>query len=308
MTYARAYLVDSLNGGTYHCISRCVRRGWLCGFDNYMQRSYEHRRVWVEQRILALAQVFSVELHGYAVMSNHYHIVVRTRPEAVADWSDEDVARRWARARFAKQSVEKIEDYVNKLAQRPERIAELRLRLTSLSWFMRLINEPIARQANREDECKGRFWEGRFKSIALLDEAAILACMVYVDANPVRAGEVKVAQKARFTSIRRRVSEAKRTQEVLSDLSNFGLTLDDYLALVAWTIRMRPKRKSSVPPCQSATLSEITALGMAWPNAVVANRHKYRAYGSSSALDAYVAKLGQRHIRAQAMPAIRIYS
>src|SRR5690606_8875453 len=72
-------------------------------------------------------------------------------------------------------------------------------------FWLRGINETIARMANEEEGCKGRFWEGRFRSQALLDEGAVLSCMAYVDLNPIRAGMEKDLTTSDFTSIQQRL-------------------------------------------------------------------------------------------------------
>jgi hypothetical protein len=100
---------------------------------------------------------------------------------------------------------EPTEQQISALAADPERIAELRKRLSSISWFMGRLNEFIARKANKEDNVKGRFWESRFKCRPLLDVAAIAACMVYVDLNPVRAGLAATPEESDFTSIQQRI-------------------------------------------------------------------------------------------------------
>ena len=112
--------------------------------------------------------------------------MVHVEPERVAQWSDEDVVERWLQVAPIKdeKKAQKRRDW---LLSSPDEIAELRHRLGSLSWFMSSMNTPIARWANQEDGCKGRFWEGRFRSIALLDEEAVRHCVAYVDLNPARA-------------------------------------------------------------------------------------------------------------------------
>lgn len=206
MTLPRTQLVPPDADGVYHCVSRCVRRAWLCGTDSYTGRSFEHRRAWVETRLLALAEVFAVSVWAYAVMSNHVHVVVEVRAEAARGWSAEEVARRWL-ALYPPTDVD-LEAAVRLLAVNAERIAVLRARLASLSWLMKSLNEHLARRANAEDGCTGRFWEGRFRCQALLDEAAVLAAMTYVDLNPIRAGMTDRLDQSHHTSIVRRIAAA----------------------------------------------------------------------------------------------------
>jgi len=128
-------------------------------------------------------------------MSNHYHVVVRINTEKAGRWNDADIIERWGR-------IYSVPD-----GEVPQANIELwRSRLADLSWYMRCINEHLARRANREDQCKGRFWEGRFKSQALLDETALIRCMAYVDLNPIRAKIARTPESSVYTSIRSRIT------------------------------------------------------------------------------------------------------
>jgi hypothetical protein len=138
-----------------------------------------------------LAGLFAIEICGYSVMSNHLHLVLRNRPDIAEQWSADEIALRWCRLfpphdDATGEPVEPGEHDLAMLTANSERLSELRKRLADLSWFMRCLCEKIARDGNHEDGTSGRFWAGRFKSVALLDEAAILACSVYVDLNPIR--------------------------------------------------------------------------------------------------------------------------
>lgn len=187
-----------------HTVQRCVRRAYLAGFDPVSGKNYEHRREWIRRRLEVLAAVYGIDILAYAIMSNHLHLVLRTRPDVVETWSDREVAVRWLRLypgrRLDEFLGEPTEADVERLLADPERLSMLRTRLSDISWFMRSLAEPIARMANKQDECTGHFWEGRFKAQRLSDEAALLACSMYVDLNPIRASAADSIQTSRHTS------------------------------------------------------------------------------------------------------------
>jgi hypothetical protein len=210
MALPRSSYVKDGKEGVYHCFTRCVRRAFLCGLDSVTQQNYSHRKTWLVDRLRQLAGIFAIEVCAYAIMENHYHTILRTRPDIVSSWSDREVASRWLTLfpyyNRRKDVVEPpVEKQISALANNLERIAELRKRLSSLSWFMGRLNEYIARAANKEDNVKGRYWESRFKCVRLLDVAAIAACMVYVDLNPIRAGLAATPEESDFTGIQERI-------------------------------------------------------------------------------------------------------
>ena len=170
----------------------------------------------MQDRLEELAGIFAVDVTGFCVMSNHLHVILRTRPDVVATLSDNEVAQRWWRLFPRRRDEDGLaaepEPHELRMLQADEKaLLEKRRRLASVSWFMRCISEPIARRANREDECRGRFWEGRFKCQALLDETAVLACSVYVDLNPIRAGIATTPETSQFTSAYERIAAMKDT-------------------------------------------------------------------------------------------------
>ena len=195
--------------GIVHVVQRCVRRAWLAGIDDKTGRDFSYRRDWIRRRLEALASVFAIDVLTYAIMSNHMHLILRNRPDVVAKWSDQEVAIRWLRVfpgrRLEEHLAEPTESDVQMLVNQPERLAVIRERLSDISWFMRALSEPIARMANRQDECTGRFWEGRFKALRIMDEIGLLACAMYVDLNPIRAAMAESPDKAVHTSAHDRI-------------------------------------------------------------------------------------------------------
>lgn len=209
----RAEVFDPKEVCIVHCVQRCVRRAYLTGFDKESGKDYEYRREWIRERMEKLASVFGIDCLTYAILSNHLHIVLRSRPDVVKTWSDREVAVRWLQIFPGKRIEEQLGDPtavdVDMLVHDQERLSEIRVRLSDISWYMRALSEPIARMANKEDQCTGSFWEGRFKPTCILDEASLLACCLYVDLNPIRAAMAHSVEQSNYTSAFDRIGGMK---------------------------------------------------------------------------------------------------
>jgi len=295
-----AQIVDEAVTPWYHCVSRCVRQAFLCG------EGAEHRKVWIEHRLKELVSIFSIECGGFAVMDNHIHLLLRLDSGRMEAWSDVEVARRWA-ALFplrdvAGKPLPVSGERVSQLAGNPEWLAARRKRLVNLGWFMKCLKEPLARMANKEDGCSGAFWEGRFKSVAVLDEASLMATAAYIDLNPFAAGSAPSPEESAHTSLRARLDHCRQTgilETVRDELSTqthdpaqeaglwllpvaderahggsdrpglvAGCTLSVYLRLVDWTSRLVREGKASMDAGSISVFDRLNLDAEAWETTV----------------------------------------
>ena len=326
---AREAQVDLSATPYYHCISRCVRRAFLCGEDGYSGQNYDHRKGWFLDRLRHASEVFAIDVCAYAVMSNHFHVVLRVDCERAEALTDEAILRRYGRFfPFAARAVRELPSSAKK-----ERLTVLRARLCDISWFMRVVNEFVARKANKEDECTGRFWEGRFKSQALLDEAALYTCMSYVDLNPMRAQLSASLEGSEFTSVQQRLREAaqrvagaskkaKRKGDpqsarpiALAPLRGEGRTskrprlemrYDDYLALLRWTgsvVRAKSAGQlRDVTPAMPALLTRLRIEPKAWvATMTVAGLASGATFGDEASMDAEAERRGKRWLKGKTL-------
>jgi len=297
MTRPRKELISLADTPYYHITSRCVRRAYLCGVDHYSGQNYEHRRQWVVDRMRLLSSLFAIDICAYAVMTNHYHLVLKACPDQLEGLSDDDIMDRWC-ALFKGPLL--IQNYRNGDALNAferQAVSDIvnvwRSKLASISWFMRCLNQPIARQANREDQCTGKFWESRFTSQALKSEEALLSCMAYVDLNPVRAGISDTPEQSDYTSIQERLQPRFDLDQAIDDqtecgdlfvfkhplkpllpfedrltnepLSAISVDFKEYLALIDWTGRIiRDDKRGHIDPALPPILERLQITTRQW--------------------------------------------
>lgn len=299
---ARRKLLGRNRKAVYHCSARCVRRVFLCGQEPLTGKDYSHRRNWILNREEQLAGLFTIEVEFRAEMSNHLHIMLRTRPEIAKRLAPREVARRWLTiTKLAKCTTDDMpvpdEKKIDEVVGNKKRIAELRKRLSSISWFRGILLENIARRSNREDGAPGRFWETRFKCRECADLSGILLAAIYVDFNAIRAGEADSPETARYTSAYHRIkAQSKRrnardradgwmaeltlrpenkTDESLaysshtgrraSDLGVLPMKLADYVKLLKWTAELlRSGQRKTIPKDLGAILEHMDVNHEAW--------------------------------------------
>lgn len=284
MAIPREQQVDLSLTPYYHCYARCVRQAYLFRTNEHTGKTQNHRKQWIVSRLKLLADAFAIDIAAYAIMSNHYHLVLHVDSERASTWDNKEVMRRWALVCSNRDDI-----------PTQEHIDIRRQRLSSLSWFMRFLNEHIAYRANQEDDCKGHFWDSRFKSQALLDDGALLACMAYVNLNPIRAGITETPAQSDFTAIQERIAayHAHQTQHPPSPVAATNNTItpsrtphlmtfqnqqppsenhstlpfiaQDYFQLLEWTGRtLRHPNKGYIPEHAPTILQRAKLNHTAW--------------------------------------------
>lgn len=312
MPTARCQQIDLTTTSYYHCFVRCVRKAYLCGIGDNGQ-DYNHRRAWIENKLQVLPKAFAIQVTAYAIMHNHYHVILHVNKTQALSWSDEEVINHWRLVAHVDMSI----------PPSAEKIAQWRENLYSISWFMRFLNESVARKANREDDVTGRFWEGRFKSQALADMGAVLACSAYVDLNPIRAKIATTLENSDFTSIQKRTDAYRKEQPTPISLMSFQsecvqqptllstmpFSLKDYIELVDWTGRQIIEKKGVIADNVPAIVKSVGLNPVQWMHTVTYYGSEYQGIaGALSKVKAWAEKIGQKFIRHQNLSKSRYFS
>jgi REP element-mobilizing transposase RayT len=250
-------------------------------------------------------------------MSDHTHVVLCVVNDLAESWSMKEVIRRWhqlyKRTVLSQKHQKGGTLSKGEMISLEETVTIYRQRLYDISWLMRNLNEYIAREANKEDGCTGRFWEGRFKSQALLDENAVLACMAYVDLNPIRAKMDTTPETSKHTSIRNRIQaliKGEQPKNLMRFVGNprqdmpkgIAYSLIDYCELVDCTGRcIREDKAGYIDQHHSPILERLNINVEQWLTLTTEfEKHFSTAVGSEHMLQQFKQHTDHRRIRGMA--------
>ena len=205
--------MDPAEMETHHLWSRCVRGAFMMGIDPATGKDNSHRRGWLESLIEFQASVFAVDIGTYNIMSNHFHQVLRNRPDIARTWNAEEVVWRWKMAWpsfdkgvwHAAPTDESIQAVLLRAHEDSQLIEKIRANLCNLSWIQARIKQPIAWVCNREDDARGHMWEQRYGNRRLDDDEETLTAMLYNDLQQVKAGMVDSVAGSDHAAVQRRI-------------------------------------------------------------------------------------------------------
>lgn len=205
-----------------HAVAKTARNLFLIGQDHHLKSDFSHRKDWVFSIMEFQSSLMAVDVLDFAVMSNHIHFVLRSRPDVVKAWDDQEVARRWLTLCPKSKTRTVVDGQVIYVPRPPKaseiattvadkaRIKKLRQQLSSISWWMRLLCQKVAQRANFEDGISmGHFFKGRFHSVVINDEPHLLACSVYVDLNAIKAAMAETLDGYKYTSASVRIEQIR---------------------------------------------------------------------------------------------------
>lgn len=309
----REDLVSETQSGVYLCSMHTLPGGTkkLGGTDK-SGRSFDHRRKWIIEQLEVQAELMAIDVLGFSVLPRTLTLLLRTRPDVAKGWSDAEVARRYQAGLYAKvpfgekRQTAPAEEVSELLANRVE-MRRARSRLSSLTWFVGQLSESTARNCNREDQTRGRFWEGRYHCLPLLDVQATASAIGHVDLEPLIAGEATTLPGCKFSSARLRNPTGKSGflapvtlgSSKQKDLPNLLAVSDGELTKVLeWSSRQSKRLNgSSLTDEITAIFEKLKIRPAAWLVLVREFRDLFhRAAGTEESLDKIRKKRGLQHL------------
>ncbi len=252
-----------------HVMNRVVRRCFLFGIDPVSRKNFDHRKIWIEDQLRVQAACFGIDVLGFAILSNHFHLILRSRPDCVEKWDDTEVARRWlmlcpVRKDQQGHAAKPNDVELNSIRNDKDRVQTIRSRLSDVLWWMRLLCQQIAVRANKEDKEVGRFFQSRYRAVRLLDEQALVACAAYVDLNPIRATMSETLEASDFTSVQRRIQSVQAADSPATAVS---IPSEESVATKAVAASTRSGESNPVNPVDVSPVAANSVMA----NSVMAN-------------------------------------